>query len=175
MSKLNHELTLVERVWQRLINIYASPALGIVCPYPDRKSMASQLRKDYPIHEASRESLGQMRVLIVEDDIAIRVLIHEMLMDVGHEVIVANDGRRGVMVARESVPDIILMDINMPVMGGIAAAHLIKEDIRLCFTVIIAMSAGTNLRQHADEMRADGILVKPFNIDDLLDVVHSAA
>jgi CheY-like chemotaxis protein len=137
--------------------------------------MASHLRKDYPIHEASRESLEQMRVLIVEDDIAIRALIHEILMDVGHEVIVANDGRQGVMLAKESVPDIVLMDINLPVMGGIVASHLIKEDIGLCSTVIIAMSAGTNLRQYADEMHADGILEKPFGIDDLLDVLHSPA
>jgi CheY-like chemotaxis protein len=127
------------------------------------------------MHEAPRESVGHMRVLIVEDDTAIRTLIHEILGDDGQEVIVANDGRQGVMLARESVPDIILMDVNMPVMDGIMASHLIKEVIELSSTVIVAMSAGSNLRQHADEMNADGTLEKPFGIDDLLDVVHSFA
>jgi two-component system, cell cycle response regulator DivK len=158
---------------QQLANFYACPALNMACPYPDSKPMASHLRMVSMLREALREVGGDMRVLIVEDDTAIRTLIHEILGDDGHEVMVATDGYHGVLLARESVPDIILMDINMPVMDGIMASHLIKEVIELSSTVIVAMSAGSNLRQHADEMDADGILEKPFGIDDLLDVVHS--
>lgn len=114
-----------------------------------------------------------MQVLVVEDDVTIRSLIHEILVDEGHDVFVANDGYQGLLRARETVPDVILMDIKLPVMDGVTASRRLKDDPKLDTCAIIAMSAGGNLRRHYRQMAVDGMLEKPFDIASLLDVVDS--
>lgn len=108
------------------------------------------------------------RILLVEDEPAIRSLLVELLLEEGYEVRTVEDGRAGVHAARTSRPDLILMDLMLPVMDGMAATRQIKGDPATREIPIIAISAGTNLRIHASDLPADGIVAKPFDLDSLL-------
>jgi len=108
------------------------------------------------------------RILLVEDDPAIRSLILELLAEEGYDVHVAVDGQSGVRAARSNRPDLILMDLMLPVLDGMAATRQLKRDPATCQIPIIAISAGTNLRIHANDLPADGVVAKPFDLDTLL-------
>lgn len=108
------------------------------------------------------------RVLIVDDDPTIRHLLDDVLrVDEGYETFQAADGQTAVEIAREEHPQVILMDLTLPVLSGEAAMRLLKEDARTQGIRIIAMSSGANLHRHVDELRADGLLGKPFDLDTL--------
>ncbi len=108
------------------------------------------------------------QVLIVDDDPAIREMLDELLRDEGYETLRAADGRSAVEMARLNRPSLILMDLMLPVLDGAAAIRLLKSDPHTRQIRIIAMSAGANLRLHADHLPADSVLGKPFDLDALL-------
>lgn len=108
------------------------------------------------------------RVLVVDDDPAIRSMLVELLTDEGYETLVAGDGRTAVEIARLRLPDVILMDLMLPVMDGVSATRLIKSSPDTGWIRIIAMSAGANLRLQVDDLPADGVVSKPFDLDALL-------
>lgn len=65
------------------------------------------------------------RILIVEDDPAIRSLLVDTLEEVGHEMLVAADGQTGVALARDAHPDLVLMDLRLPVLDGATATRIL--------------------------------------------------
>jgi two-component system response regulator (stage 0 sporulation protein F) len=115
--------------------------------------------------------MSMARVLVVEDDPIIRELIVEVLTDEGHAVIEAADGATGVELAQREKPNLILMDLMLPVMDGVTAIRELKRRPQTQSIRTIAMSAGTNLRLRANDIPADGTLAKPFDIDALLALV----
>jgi CheY-like chemotaxis protein len=115
--------------------------------------------------------MSMARVLVVEDDPIIRELIVEVLSDEGHAVIEAADGATGVELAKREHPNLILMDLMLPVLDGVSAIRQLKSLPQTQSIRTIAMSAGTNLRLRANEIPADGTLAKPFDIDALLALV----
>lgn len=108
------------------------------------------------------------RVLIVDDDPAIRSMLVELLTDEGYETLVAGDGRTAVEIAKQRAPDVVLMDLMLPILDGASATRLIKSNPDTGWIRIIAMSAGTNLRLQAGDLPADGVVSKPFDLDALL-------
>lgn len=108
------------------------------------------------------------QVLIVDDDPSIREMLEELLRDEGYDTLRAGDGWSAVEIARSSQPSLILMDLMLPILDGAAAIRLLKKDPDTQEIRIIAMSAGTNLRLHADHLPADSVLGKPFDLDTLL-------
>ncbi len=110
-------------------------------------------------------------ILVVEDDPVIRSLIVEVLTDEGYDTLEAEDGQTGCTLAHNYQPDLILMDINLPVLDGATAIKRLKQDAATATIRTIAMSAGTTLRIHADDLPADGVLAKPFDLDTLLALV----
>lgn len=82
-----------------------------------------------------------MKVLVVEDNDDTRELIKTMLQIKGCQVIEATDGVEAVKVARREKPDLILMDLNMPVMDGFEATRQIKQQSETLHIPVIAMSA----------------------------------
>ena len=111
------------------------------------------------------------RILIVEDDPVIQSLMVEFLSDEGFDIIAVADGQSGVDLALQDHPDLILMDLMLPVMDGMSATRTLKRDPRTKAIPIIAVSAGTNLRVHAEQLPADGVVGKPFDLDTLLAAV----
>jgi two-component system, cell cycle response regulator DivK len=108
------------------------------------------------------------RVLIVDDDPAILSMLDELLQDEEYDTLLAADGQSAVEIAREQLPDLILMDLMLPVLDGATAIRILKENPQTRDIRIIAMSAGANLRLHVDQLPADSVIGKPFDLNTLL-------
>jgi two-component system, cell cycle response regulator DivK len=111
------------------------------------------------------------RILMVEDTSDNRQLVRDLLESVGgYELLEAADGREGVAMAARHRPDLILMDIQLPVLDGYEAARQIKAHPALSDIPIIAV---TSFALSGDEFRAreagcDGYVAKPFSPRQLL-------
>lgn len=109
-----------------------------------------------------------MRVLIAEDEALIRMDLREMLAEEGHDVIgEARDGAEAITLARSLVPDIVFMDVKMPVTDGLEAARVISEERIAPVVMVTAFSQ----QAYVDEATAAGAmayLVKPFSKRDIL-------
>jgi CheY-like chemotaxis protein len=109
-------------------------------------------------------------ILVVEDDRGIRELFMEILLSEGHEIAFAEDGNTALRLARSLQPDLILMDLMLPVLDGIAATCRLKADRDTTDIPIIATSAKPTLLREAEET-ADHVLPKPFDVRAFIDVV----
>ena len=89
-------------------------------------------------------------VLIVEDNAANLTLASFLVKSVGHSVLTATDAETGLRLAREQLPDLILMDIQLPGMDGLEAIGLLKSSELTCHIPVIALTA---LAMKGDEER----------------------
>ena len=114
------------------------------------------------------------RVLIAEDEALIRLDLKEMLREAGYEVVgdVAT-GEDAVERARELKPDLVVLDIKMPGMGGLAAAEQIASE-RLSAVLLLTAFSQREMVERAAEVGAMGYLVKPFNESDIVPAVEVA-
>jgi two-component system, cell cycle response regulator DivK len=117
------------------------------------------------------------RILVVEDNINNRLLIRDILVFHGYEVIEAENGEKGVELAKIHLPDLILMDIQMPVMDGFTAMAMIKGDPA---TRAIRMLALTSFAMKGDRekiMQAgfDDYIAKPIETRKLPEIVKKYA
>jgi CheY-like chemotaxis protein len=109
------------------------------------------------------------KILIVEDNENNRCLFRDILTFHGYEVSTAADGQEGVALARELMPDLILMDIQMPSMDGMTATGILKKDPMTSMLNIIAL---TSFAMQGDQEKFlaagfDGYLSKPINTREL--------
>ena len=113
-------------------------------------------------------------ILIAEDSAATRTAISAMLKRMGYDVLVALNGEEAVDLARQEKPDLILMDIMMPVMDGIESLRLIRGDIRLRATPIVMLISTTDVRivTEAIESGANDYIAKPFSVTLLTERVE---
>ena len=115
------------------------------------------------------------RVLLAEDEALIRLDLKEMLEEEGYEVCgEAGDGETAVRLARELRPDLVILDVKMPVLDGISAAQQIVE-ARLSAVVVLTAFSQRDLVERAREAGAMAYLVKPFQKKDLLPTIEMAA
>ena len=112
-------------------------------------------------------------ILVVEDALLNIKLIREILTYRGDTVFEAANGREGVDLAIEKKPDLILMDIQMPVMNGMEATQLIKANPAIRHIPIVALTgyAMDGDKQRMLEAGCDGYLSKPFKIKELLQAI----
>ena len=115
-----------------------------------------------------------MRVLIAEDETIIRLDVRALLEKAGHQVVAeARDGVEAVALAAEHEPDLIVMDVRMPHLDGIAAAREITAARAVPIVMLTAHAEG-DLVARASEAGAFGYLVKPFREVDLLPAIDTA-
>ena len=110
------------------------------------------------------------RILVVEDTEDNRQIIRDLLTSAGYEMIEALDGAQGVAMAAEHKPDLILMDIQMPVMDGYEATRRIKADPALKSIPVIAVTSYA-LSGDEEKTRAagcDGYIAKPYSPRQML-------
>ncbi len=112
------------------------------------------------------------KVLIVEDDNNIAELLHLYLDKAGFETQVARDGGRGVEVFRTFVPDLVLLDVMMPVMDGWSVLAKIREQDTTPVIMLTAKGA-TDDRVSGLEKGADDYIVKPFEMKEVLARIHA--
>jgi AmiR/NasT family two-component response regulator len=114
------------------------------------------------------------RVLIAEDEALIRMDLAEMLAEEGYDVVgQAGDGARAVELAEELRPDLVIMDVKMPVLDGIAAAERIAA-ARIAPVVMLTAFSQRDLVERAREAGAMAYLVKPFGRHDLVPAIEMA-
>ena len=113
------------------------------------------------------------RILVVDDDPNSRKIIELMLLSQGYSLLFAENGREAVTRASESIPDLILMDVLMPIMNGHEATRQIKADPRTKAIPIVALTAlaFASDRQEALAVGCDGYLSKPFTRRELIEIV----
>lgn len=109
------------------------------------------------------------KILIVEDDNIIRDALTEFLANEGYETSTATNGKEAVEVAEKISPDLIIMDMFMPVMDGWDATKIIKEMEHLANTKVVCLSAYTSAEneEKSKQVKCDLILTKPIYPDDL--------
>ena len=109
-------------------------------------------------------------ILIVEDEPKNLTLLRDLLQVSGYKTIEATDGKQGVELAKSKKPDLILMDIIMPVMDGLEATRILKADATTSNIPVLALTsyAMKGDAERVLEAGCDGYLAKPFDIQELL-------
>ncbi len=114
------------------------------------------------------------RVVIAEDEALIRLDLAEMLAEEGYDVVgQAGDGQTAVELAEQHRPDLVVLDVKMPKLDGIAAAQRIAEQ-RIAPVVILTAFSQRDLVDRARDAGAMAYLVKPFNKGDLVPAIEMA-
>jgi len=137
-----------------------------------------QVPSDSPHHQAEPAPLElarqRARILVVDDDPGIRALCSAVLGDEGHEVLEAADGREGFERAVAADPDLLLLDIKMPVLDGFELAVALRRDARtrhLPF-VFVTGEPEPDVQGHAFSVGAIGFFAKPFEPTALAELVR---
>ena len=114
------------------------------------------------------------RVLIAEDEALIRLDLKEMLEEEGYDVCgEAGDGESAIRMARDLRPELVILDVQMPLLDGISAAQTIAGE-RIAPVVILTAFSQRDLVERAREAGAMAYLVKPFQKKDLLPTIEMA-
>ncbi len=120
------------------------------------------------------ETTPSARVLVAEDEALIRLDLVELLKEAGYDVVgEAGDGEQAIALARQLNPDLVVMDVKMPVMDGITAAETIAEE-RIAPIVMLTAFSQRELVDRAREAGAMAYVVKPFDASDVIPAIEIA-
>jgi len=124
--------------------------------------------------ESTSASAPSRRVIIAEDEALIRMDLGEMLAEEGYDVVAAvEDGEQAVARAEELRPDLVILDVKMPRLDGIAAAQQIASQ-RIAPVVMLTAFSQRDLVESARDAGAMAYLVKPFGKSDLMPAIEMA-
>ena len=114
------------------------------------------------------------RIVVAEDEALIRLDLAEMLVEAGYDVVgQASNGEQAVEMATELSPDLVIMDVKMPVMDGITAAEHIGA-ARICPVVMLTAFSQKELVERARDAGVMAYIVKPFQRGDLVPAIEMA-
>ena len=117
---------------------------------------------------------AQRKVVVAEDEAVIRLDLVSLLEDAGYEVVAAvSDGQQAIDAVSSLRPDVVLMDVAMPVLDGITAASRITEE-GLCAVVMVTAYSQMELVERASDAGAMGYLVKPVAPANLVPAIEVA-
>ena len=111
---------------------------------------------------------GGARILVVEDEEKLAKFVQLELGYEGYEVIVVNDGLSGLMAARDSEPDLVLLDWMMPGMSGVEVCRRLRSTGATMPIILLTAKDGIEDRVAGLDAGADDYVVKPFSIEELL-------
>ena len=112
------------------------------------------------------------KILVVDDEPDVLKILLLRLKKTGYDVIGARDGREALDLARQMIPDLIMLDVYMPDMNGDDVTRILKADKKLKHIPIILISAtATALDRKAKECGADGHVTKPFEPEELMGTI----
>jgi len=122
----------------------------------------------------SQSSSPQRRIIIADDESLIRLDLREMLISLTYDVIAeVGDGRTAVDLAKKLRPDLVIMDIKMPEVDGIAAAEELTRE-KIAPVVLLTAYSDQALVERAKEAGVVGYIVKPFRETELMPVIEVA-
>jgi two-component system, response regulator PdtaR len=126
------------------------------------------------VSDSDKTPSGKTRVVVAEDESLIRIDIVEILRDNGFEVVgEAADGEKAVALAEELRPDLVVMDVKMPLLDGISAAEIITKK-KIAPVVLLTAFSQRELVERAAEAGALAYVVKPFTPSDLIPAIDIA-
>jgi len=111
-------------------------------------------------------------VLVAEDDPAIQAIVSEYFREEGLEVAVARNGAEALRLARNTPPDVAVVDVFMPIMDGRALLATWTRDKSLKAIPVVVVSAAANLNALTQEFHVHAALAKPFDLDVLGSIVE---
>jgi len=128
-----------------------------------------------PVKELELTPSGQARILVAEDNATNQDLLNDYLLYQGFEVVLADNGIEALAKAAETLPHLILMDIQMPEMHGLEAIQRLRADPRFSATPIIALTALAmpGDREHCLEAGANEYFSKPVNLKALVEKIQA--
>ena len=120
-------------------------------------------------------AIAVKRVLVVDDNADAAFLVAELLRYRGHNVEVAVGGPEGFAAATAMIPDVVLLDLGMPMMDGYQVARALRDGASTCAMRLVALTAwgDTESRSRVIEAGFDEHLVKPANFGALYEAVES--
>lgn len=119
----------------------------------------------------ARAASDSVTVLVVDDDPGVLEVLQLALDAEGYNVVVARNGREALEQAARSQPRLILLDLMMPVMDGWEFVREFRRRRRDERTPVIILSALRHVEEATRNLDVQAVLAKPFNLDELLDVV----
>lgn len=122
--------------------------------------------------KCSEKLFREKKILIVEDDIDIRDVLKELLELEGYIVSVAENGKKALEILKnKNKPDLILLDLMMPVMAGLQFKEIQLKNIKIKNIPVIIMSADINFSKNKNNLYKDEFLKKPLDLHDVLNSV----
>ena len=112
------------------------------------------------------------KIVVVEDDINIAELLRLYLEKDGFEVLIAHDGGAGLHLAETEKPDLVMLDIMLPVMDGWQVCKAIRKNSKVPIIMLTAKGE-TNDKVSGLEMGADDYVTKPFEVKELIARIHA--
>jgi len=138
-----------------------------------RNGQANQGQVEGAVEQAA-DRIRQGKILVVEDNVDSRDLLAKLLGMNGYEVSSASDGVSGYAAALTQVPDLIITDINMPRMDGIALLKKVRLERLLTGTAVLVITAfGGDAAREAIDAGADAATAKPFDFEAFVDTVRN--
>ena len=122
---------------------------------------------------ATGENAGGITIMVVEDFEDNRFMMRRLLEMSGYRVVEAENGEEAVTRAGEEQPDLILMDLSLPLLDGLAATRRIRQNTRLRDVPVVAVSAHDTADFHAEALAAgcNEYVTKPIDFDELEEVL----
>ena len=111
-------------------------------------------------------------VLIADDSMFQRFVLAQVVKDSGHQVLEAKSGQECVEMVLASLPDLILLDLNMPVLGGLEVLEALRKNSLHTRAVVITADIQTTTKARCEELGAVAILNKPLDEDALRTVLN---
>jgi len=107
-------------------------------------------------------------ILIIDDEVDLVEMMKLILLPKGYEVLTAHNGEEGLTVIKKATPHLIVLDMNMPKIGGVAFYNRICTPDGKSRYPVLVLTARNNLERLFHDLKVDGFLSKPFEIDNFL-------
>ncbi|HEY6957799.1 MAG TPA: response regulator [Candidatus Limnocylindria bacterium] len=113
---------------------------------------------------------GAHRVLVIDDDDELADVVRQVLRDAGYSVATVRHGAAALELVRHIAPDLILLDLTMPIMDGWSFVSQYRRTAKESARIVL-LTANAHAAEIARTLGADGYITKPFDVDDLVTIV----
>jgi len=118
-----------------------------------------------------------LNILAIDDSRTMRTMLEFALKDAGFNVCLAEDGQLGLNALENFAPDVVITDVNMPVMDGFGVIDGVRQhpEYRAVPILVLTTESAPELKQRARNAGATGWIIKPFDKDKLVNAIHRVA
>jgi DNA-binding response OmpR family regulator len=121
-----------------------------------------------------KKALTNRKILVIDDDLSLLHLIKDVLERAGYHVFCADNGADGILLNAQEHPDLIILDLQMPDLDGIATLRTIRHDDSQARVIILTGYGTPDTIRDAADLNASEYLTKPFKNKDLISVISKA-